>query len=1223
MPFPKLIDNKRVTLGDTLKNIAGSHKHLRIATGFWDLPGTMRIIDELKEYESIQLLIGQEPLLTGLKARSWDQTSEQATGFPERDISFDLTRIMDAQVENDRQIDKLRETARVMESLIQRGVLQVRVMKAPRLHAKAYIFGQSTSNDAVAIVGSSNFTEAGLMTNTELNTVESDYRVVTFIPQNESQENGYISWFDSLWNDPEVEVWTGVFSSILKESPVGDKVFGPYDVYIKTLMEVFPDELLPPEELSKDISDVLYSFQNRNAGLLVNKLNKKKLAVLSDSVGLGKTITAGAVIKNYLDKAKENGQKCNVQIIAPAALKSQWKDDLSSVLGIEHERDFSIVSQQDSHAIEEIVDHYNKEWRRTKNIDLFVIDEAHNLRTPTGSRHEIILRLLQQHPDSHILLLTATPINNSLLDISNQIQLAAKGKNYSVNVPYARSSDTEMIDFFEALRRIQSSMAIAERSLQGSGSDVLEQHKATIHHGLKHYLVRSTRQGVEAEGGIINKGEERKKFPTSNVESINYKYTDYITKRVSETINSEINGCFSGMDPRRLNLLLLGEITQQTSHPLDFVKDIIEHPTSITDFYGISADEVASLGNFYDEKIVLSLVPNFLQMVFLLGFTPYRPSMYDHRFYGKSIDEIRALADVSTNTKMQFSVHNMLQITWLKRLESSSYALLRSVRNYFERIELFEKYLKKGFIVSICDANTLENEYSGGADIEYAFAEFDKFLKEKEMLVESGSTAELKKHGVERIIADEKVFNLEQMKIDLVREKAILGTIDRALEEVVKAENDAKMKSLITYATEKIASGKYGKKMIVFSFFADTITYLQNNIHSIQPAISDDFLTKTEFLTGNSANASKIAQRFSPKSKKYTFKEGETEIDFLFATDVLSEGQNLQDAGFLVNYDLHWNPVRMIQRNGRINRLGSEFESVLISNMRPTDELEMYLKLVRRLEVKIRTIKTAIGLDQGVLSNSDINPIEFCEKYYETGVLPDLDDELLAQDDEHVTELRRFLALHKNNYDEITRVQEIPLGKWNYFPEANSRTDSALGLIRTIGITKKTNSPIEDLVFVDVSLRSSEYVATYLEPHKALARIKADESDNLISIDRISINRTLVAQRCKAEAKRQSSNPASSYSIKPRYLKALQLIQPYLDPQVSLIMTIKRGVDNLLVTRQLEKILRDVITEHNNLGVVTASTINAFIQLFNVIKENMSEEKLILSTEGVLFYANK
>jgi ERCC4-related helicase len=138
----------------------------------------------------------------------------------------------------------------------------------------------------------------------------------------------------------------------------------------------------------------------------------------------------------------------------------------------------------------------------------------------------------------------------------------------------------------------------------------------------------------------------------------------------------------------------------------------------------------------------------------------------------------------------------------------------------------------------------------------------------------------------------------------------------------------------------------------VFTYFADTLKYLEEKL--------PEYLVKgnnIEFALGTKGEIEDYAKRFAPISKRYQLKQGEKEIDFLMATDKLSEGQNLQDCGMIVNYDLHWNPVRMIQRNGRINRLGSLHEEIFIFNFRPTEQLESYLKLVSKLQDKINLIR--------------------------------------------------------------------------------------------------------------------------------------------------------------------------------------------------------------------------------------------------------------------------
>jgi len=1211
MKNPKLIENNRVKLAEILKNNALNHEYLSIATGYWDMAGTMQIIDEISNYKNIRLLIGQEPFTFNSKIKNMEDINLYNESFPEAEIISDLE-----ANSKEEELHRFRNTAKKVVELIENNQLEVRIMRKPRLHAKAYIFGDSEDSNAVGIVGSSNFTYAGLTSSAELNSLEDQPPMVVYKPSNANMPHTHLSWFNELWENEDVEEWTGEFKEIIENSPIGDKTFGPYDVYIKTLMEIFPDEMLPPQPLHEDLQDVLYAFQNRNAGILINKLEKMGLAILSDSVGLGKTITGGAVAKHYIEKGKTN-----IQIIAPAALKQQWIDDLSSVLGLEYrEGAFNIVSQQDFNAIDDIYDYYDKEWRRTKKIDLIIIDEAHNLRSKQGRRHDSILKLLMQHEDAHILLLTATPINNSLLDIANQIQLASKGKLSSVNVPYVRPSDKqiEMIDFFEALKRIQTAMKKAYKNNDSFDFEVI---KPTIHTGLRHYLVRSTRQGVEAEGSMVDRAGNKKTFPKSNVQSIEYSFKEESVKYTFNCIKKHISDTFENLNPLKLNLGLISQFTQQSLHPIDIYKESVVDMERTFKRFEISK-KGQTLGNVFELNESQNLIENILKIIFMLGFTPYRPEVYKHKYYGKTIEEIRNLK-TDFKLRIQLTIHNILQITWLKRLESSMFALSSSVTNYVKRINLFQKYLDLGYIVSLSDASLLEDDYNDGEDLEKAFDDYDEYLREREALLDSGKDdSELKKQGVEKVQANPTIYDVQQLQKDLNREKQILKFLEKMLTELSSIKHNTKMIELAKLIKDQEVKNKYGKKILVFSFFADTINYLKKNLSTLLEDSIPDFENKTEYVTGGTSKTEEIVRCFSPKSKKYRIKENETEYNYLFATDVLSEGQNIQDSGILINYDLHWNPVRMIQRNGRINRLGSEFDEVLIGNMKPTQELEMYLKLVNRLETKINTIKNTIGLDQGVLDSSDVNPIEFIEKYYDTGELPETDDDLLAHTDNHILELRKFLGKHKGNSEHIEYVKSIPLGKWNYLPEDIEHKKYLLALMRTKGITAQTNKEIEDNYFIEIESRD-EYLAAYIDYNKALDIIRTNENDNKRDFDKINLDRKKVLSRASAEAKRQAENPEDKFDLKPKMLEALIILKQYFNKGIDLQGIIENGVNDILLKKALEKIFRKVNKETKENGSPGVSTINRFTALFNEIQEAQNESKVIKNSEGVLFYASR
>ncbi len=1228
--YPRLIDNKRQNLESVLSEIinSGKYKYLSIATGYWDLPGMIDIIDGLAKFKGIRLLIGQEPLPHRLQKSLKLDENNPDTLFPDKNFSYDLERL---GREEEHKVSELRNVARKLTTLMKDGKLEVKVFRRPRLHAKAYIFGEMGASEAVGIIGSSNFTKAGLTSNAELNWLEQDQHFVLFQPQNEQQEHGHLSWFNEMWENEEAEPWTGTFTEILEKSPVGDMMYGPYDVYIKTLMEVFPDELLPPQRLSDDTRDPLFAFQDRNAGILLNKLQKMGVAMLSDSVGLGKTVTAGAVVKHY----RETGAH-RILVIAPAALKQQWYDDLGKHFGLDG-NDFSVISMQNTSEQERLIDEMRKPWVR--EVDLFVIDEAHNLRTPSSTRYETILRLLDTSPNAPVLLLTATPINNSLMDFANQIQLGLRGSMVSVPVQYRNNDDVvQSIDFIDALRQIQAEAKKAEKA--GIAFD-WSRYDTTLRSGLRHYLVRSTRQGVEAEGSL-QKGGVQQHFPRTTVKQLTYRYADTIVEQVHNLCSVEQNQLFEGVDPLRLNLDIALEITQQTMHPLDLLAPIFAGKGKPAALDAVD-DHVARM--LFEQEQSQSLIPGIFQIINFLGFVPYRPDLYRHRYYGKTKEQIQDLGlktEERTKLNTQRAIHNILHVTWLKRLESSAAALLKSVNYYSKRLDIFEKYLDKGYIVSLTDAAELESEY--GEDLEKAFSAYERSTKALQAALDAGKDISgMKIEGVEKREASFQEYKIEQLRKDISRDRGILHLLQIILQYMQDSDVNGKAHAFADEVKKLVANADHGKKVLVFSFFADTIDYLRETMPALMIDVPN-FGTRSAFLTGSSGGKTEeIACRFAPVAKKHILKDGETEIDFLFATDVLSEGQNLQDAGILINYDLHWNPVRMIQRNGRINRLGSVYKDVQIVNMKPHDDLELYLNLVRRLERKIDTIKNSIGTDQSILGEQE-NPIEFADFYSEDVAKASSAAEAISASsqaldvfdsaDEYIFELRRFLDEHQD--DEIRRrIETIPSGKWNYLPEREIRllasqsegflpAKTYLALERVEGHSAISNEPFNTTMFVKV-IATGRYPAEIVEEVEALSVIKTTPDDNKLQRDTISsnLNRSKVSKRANRMARVRAEAIDNLRTIHPSEQKALVAIQPYHPGEIDFQGLVRKGIRREQDNREFKQIVRLINNDVKERGVITSSTNTRFIALMNKLSEHVAEEHRADTIEDVLFYASK
>jgi len=1173
MHIPKIIDNERKQLGNTLRELSETHEHLSIATGYWDLPGTFEIFDQIKNYKSIRLLIGQEPLMPRYKAKLDLQEPEQT--FPDRDISFDLAALP--------QDESYRKLVTDLKSLIDDGRLEIRVYRKSFLHAKCYIFGDYDSESAIGIIGSSNFTRAGLTSNTELNALEDDYRIVKSTPKAETDDYGHLSWFDAVWNDDQTEQWDGRFSEILGDSPIGDLTYSPYDMYIKTLWELYQDEIVEDEEISDETVEILYSFQRRNAQLLLKKLNKYGLAMLADSVGLGKTITAGAVLKHYI----EEKQCRRIYIIAPASLCAQWKQDLIDKYKLF--TGFEVISMQDTNAIQKArsIDKYAP-------VDMFIVDEAHNLRNDASKRHQELLEWFSDNPESKVLLMTATPINNSLTDFVNQIQLAAKGSLESFPVVYPTTKKNEVIDFFDAVKRLSSEMAKAEN--KGEKPDFNKVNRI-MRQGLRHFLVRTTRKGIEKEfGGLLGNDGTIRHFPVSEVVPSPYNFSDGLGSSINNVINNNLE-VFSGKDPRKLDVDSLLEQTQRTKHPLDVITGI-----ATTD-----AD--------YTENVFV----NVFQVMLLLGFSPYRSETYQHRFYGKTPEEIKHFKlppEESFALQSQMSVHNMLRVTFLKRLESSPYALRRSLENYQKKLSYFSDKLNQGYIIKFKDMLSIQSEF--GDDLE--------------LVVDYNSGVE----GDDQISltpADTDKYNIEMLKSDIEKDQRILDVIIetcRALED-----NDDKLEAFSSLLTDIIQKQKAGKKVLVFSYYADTIKYLSEKLPSL--ISTPNFGQKSAFISGESkSQIEDIVRRFSPVSKTGEQIDEDQQIDYLFATDVLSEGQNLQDCGTLVNFDLHWNPVRMIQRNGRINRLGSEYEKVYIFNMHPETNLESYLKLVHRLQQKIDRIKYTVGTDQSVLGEA-ANPIEYIDEIEEsenqentvlslydeekaTETFSELDDdEEFLSIDEYVLDLRKFLSIATE--EQKKQVQDIPIGKWGYLPESAKKDidcPTVLSLTRSKGTTTETGVDFETHIFVESDALSG-YMVDAVEAIEALKHIRTSPEDNNRAKDRIGYDRELAKKYIIALAKRRAIRKKSAFKVTPSIKLVLNELAKVL-PDVSVDASLEH-----IVTKQDEKLMRDLFRKANtdlkSHQQLLPNTISSFDKAVKRLATHVNDEKQVNSTEGVLFYA--
>ncbi len=1173
MSLPKIIDNNRRVLKDTLDQLCENYDEISIATGYWDLPGTQLLIDKLENFKKIRLLIGQEPLAPRYKK------SNPEIDFPDQDIFSDLEML--------EQTSSYKDLIVRIRTLIEEDKLEVKIYKKTFFHAKAYIFGNYGSNENVAIIGSSNFTRAGLTGNTELNSVEADGRIITSMPKTETQEIGHLFWFDQFWN--EAEEWTGEFSRLLSTSTVGDQMFSPYEMYIATLYQLYKEELEDDDVLNRENS--LYEFQRRNANLLIKKLKNYRLAMLSDSVGLGKTYTAGSVIDHYIH-SPEGRQR--VEIIVPASLKNQWTSELSKGFGL---TDVSIISL-----------HNEDEINRRRQIDkdaqvrLFVIDEAHNLRSENGARYKMMFDWLAANPNSHVLMLTATPINNQLSDFANQIQLAAKGSRSAYKILYTPNEEKEpprSRDFDEVIRSLDAS--IKAQAKQGKTINFNKVKKA-LRPALSHFMVRATRQGIEATyGGLKDSEGNLKQFPQGIVDSLPYDFTSVQAEKIRDVL-SAFNGTLPITKIFAYSLEELLEKTQRSSHPLRS----LEKPM---------IDEDALPTNSPFDMI--------FQLVLSLGLPLYRDMLYQHRFYDKTVEELRAYKLEGSDgfrLRIQMSIHNIIRIGYLKRLESSPQSLDISIRRYRDRLLTFRDALDQGKLITIKDIDTIRKEFSDD-DTEIVF-----------------DTDE------ESSDISERTHNIAELKADIEFD---LKIIDCALQCVrILTDEDKKLEAFAAHLSNLRNTQPAGKKVLIFSFYADTIEYLKKRIPQLTGnAINHE---NAAFITGhNKKLVENYTGRFAPIAKHYEMGPLDTELDYLFSTDVLSEGQNLQDCGVLINYDLHWNPVRMIQRNGRINRLGSLHKNVYIYNMHPQHQLEQYLRLVERLQHKVDLIRNTVGTDQSILGEK-AKPVDFLDD-----AANDLDidatlklltgDEQLRQqamtaleeeadfslgEDGYIADLRRFDT--ESDLETKRRVYHgIPKRKWGMLPAktvVNKNVPDALTLVR-FDVKNAENKESVEVIGGHQRFYASQPRAGTMQLFDTLAALsymQTTAEDNHPIRDAIEFDKEAVEARISRYgqmlATSEYESPRDS-KMKPSYTQVLDYLVTNLGIDTTDIFNALTRGTNRVYEKQLENGMRKAYDRIKQNKPLTDADLLLITEPTKYLMEASTKQHILENMEIVYNYA--
>jgi len=786
---------------------------------------------------------------------------------------------------------------------IKQDKVKIKTLEPNFCHAKAYIFKHKLDKERenFYLIGSSNLTETGIGLR---NTSNAELNVFGHGSSGEYAE--LVKWFDALWEnkkasfDKTVDKKKVSFKTYLIEK-ISDifKKYSPEQIYFKVLYELFGNDLRLENEdpnFNRQIGRLensiiyksLYDFQKKATKSIIKMIDKYNGAILADAVGLGKTWTALAVIKHY------QLQNYDIIVLCPKKLEQNWEKFLYRRDSIFEEDKFDYVLRFHTDLREGGLDKNNitlEGFFQNNRKKLLVIDESHNLRNDkTKSYNFLVEQLLQKNEAINVLLLSATPINNSLIDVRNQFKLIAKGDDFGFNEPL------EIKSIFILFR---------------SANECFNEWKTELNPTINSFVKRLK-------------------------ETDFFKLTDALT--VSRT-RKMIEGTVAGL------------VFPKKNKPLN---------------YFVTPDKIGNFESF-DE---------------LLECFPPNLSAYQPAFYTEQPKDVAVIYDEKLRDRF---LAKMIYILMAKRLESSWFSFfstVKKIRDYHQLVldSLNNYKTKKEELINEVPDFFEEDETD--------FSEFTLGKKRSILISEIDKAGKL---DVYKKDLKKDIQNLDTLVTNL---QTFNTAIDK---EKNHKSKDIKLEILIKKIAEKQNADNINKnkKILIFTVFKDTAVYIYNEL--IKRGFSNlAFISGDESRTFDSdTNIKKfntILERFAPYTKlfkertwngfaidktisdnenfemwkKWIFENKpetkfqlESPIDILIATDCLSEGQNLQDCDFVVNYDIHWNPVRVIQRLGRIDRLGSVNQEIFGLNFWPSDSINNYLKLQSRIEDRMVMMKLA------------------------------------------------------------------------------------------------------------------------------------------------------------------------------------------------------------------------------------------------------------------------
>lgn len=840
----------------------------------------------------------------------------------------------------------------------------------------------------------------------------NSYNMVNCLEAPFSQQ--YMQLFQQIWQDSEKlqDVTETVIENIstvyAENSPEFIYFIALYHVFSEFLDDISEDTL--PNEATgfkqSAIWNLLYDFQKDAALAIIHKLETYNGCILADSVGLGKTFTALAVIKYY-----ENRNK-SVLVLCPKKLAENWntyKDNYVNNPIAGDRLNYDVLFHTDLSRPGGQSNGLDLQRLNWGNYDLVVIDESHNFRNGMGTHsktqenryQKLMDKVIRTGVKTKVLMLSATPVNNRFVDLKNQLAIAYEGESARLD---ARLHTSKSIDdiFKQAQKAFTqwSKLPVQDRTTQ----TLLPMLDFDFFELLDSVTIARSRRHVE-------------------------RYYD--TQAI-------------GKFPERLKPVSLRPRFTDLSHAINYQE-------------------------IYEQLMQLNLCI-------------YTPTNYIFPSKLQKYQEItHNKGDNLTQRGREQGVRRLMSINLLKRLESSVYSFRLTLIRIHELIQHTIQVIH-------------QFETCGHADID--------------MYDMMGEDFDIDDENTDLFSVGNKVkINLADMDwkswlADLGKDADILSLLILMIEDITP-EHDMKLQALFHLIDEKIQHpvNNGNKKMLIFSAFSDTATYIYGQVsqyvwqkYHLHTAVITGSIDGRTTIPGFRATLNNVLTCFSPQSKRrdVLMPDSKDDIDILIATDCISEGQNLQDCDYVVNYDIHWNPVRIIQRFGRVDRIGSPNQYIQLVNFWPDVTLDEYINLQARVETRMKlTVMTSTG-DDNIL-----DPDEKGDLAYRKEQLRRLQEEVVDMEDMSqsisimdlgLNEFRLDLLAHLHTYGDIVNK---PKGLHAVVPATDHTPPGAIFILKNkntqLNIDRQNRIHPFYMVYV---ANTGDIVCDYLHPKELLDTIR-------------------------------------------------------------------------------------------------------------------------------------